>query len=155
MKVARNATCSLAVEDAERFGELRAIVGDPREVGIGELLVRRAPGEVDVGGVGRGADQHRVAVGEILRELAIADDLGRADEGEILRPVEQDLPLAVGLGEVDRLACGQRGHALLDGKNEFGKLVANGKHASSSPVFVHCVKRIVQLHIGAGTHRSN
>ena len=39
-----------------------------------------------------------VAVREIALQLAIADDLGRADEGEVLRPVEDDLPLAVGLG---------------------------------------------------------
>ena len=96
----------VAVEDAERLGQLRAIVRDPGEIGIGELLVGAAPGEVDVGGVGRGADQDGVAVREILRELAIAGDLGRADEGEVLRPEEQDLPLAVGLGEVDRLPAG-------------------------------------------------
>ena len=64
-----------------------------------------------------------------LLQLAIADDLGRADEGEVLRPVEEDLPLAVGLAEIDRLAGRQRGRALLDGKLEGGKLVTNGQHA--------------------------
>ena len=94
-----------------------------------ELLVRAAPCEVDVRGVGRGADQLGVTVGEIGLELVIADDFGRADKGEILGPVEEHLPLAVGLAKVDRLAGGKRGRALLDREIESGKLVPNGKHS--------------------------
>ncbi len=82
-------------------------------------------------GVGRGADQDRIAIGEVALQLAIADDFRRADEGEILRPIEQDLPLAVGLAKVDRLAGRKGGCALLDGNGEIGKLVTNGKHEDS------------------------
>ena len=138
MKVARKATPSSGwrmPSASDSFLLLSAIHG---KSAVGELLVRLAPGEVDVGGVGRGADQHGVAVGEIALQLAIADDLGRADEGEILGPEEQDLPLAIGLGKVDRLAGGQRGGALLDGKGERGKLVANGKHVEISPICDAC-----------------
>jgi hypothetical protein len=103
-----------------------------REVGLGETLVRLAPREVDEIGVGRGADQDRVTVGEILGEVAITDDLGRAHEGEVLRPPEQDLPLAGIVLVGQRLAVGQRRHALLNRNLELGNLVANGEHRSFS-----------------------
>ena len=106
MKVARKATPSGATMPSASASSLR-VIRDPREVGRGEALVGLAPGVVDEIGVGRRADQDRVAIGEIALEIAIADDLGRADEGEVLRPEEQDLPLAVGCGEIDRLAGGQ------------------------------------------------
>ena len=71
-----------------------------------------------------------IAVAEIGQQLAIADDLGRADEGEVLGPEEDDLPLAVGLAEVERLAGRQRA-ALLDGNGEGGEFVADGEHGRS------------------------
>src|SRR3546814_20674082 len=77
------------MKNAEPVSQLLRIVGDPGEIRVGEPLVRLAPGAVDMGGIGRSADQHRVAVREILVQLAITDDLGRADEGEVLRPVER------------------------------------------------------------------
>src|SRR5205085_11973010 len=81
-------------------------------------------------GVGRAADQDGVAILEIVLQVAVADDLGRADEGEVLRPEEDDLPLAVRLGEVERLACGQLA-ALLDGNGDGGEFVTDGEHVQS------------------------
>ena len=52
----------ILVEDAERSSELLLVIGDPREVGLSKLFVGAAPREVNVRGVGRGADQDRVAV---------------------------------------------------------------------------------------------
>src|SRR3546814_7085558 len=104
------------MKNAEPVSQLLRIVGDPGEIRVGEPLVRLAPGEVDMGGIGRSADQHRVAVREILVQLAITDDLGRADEGEVLRPLAKDLPLPVRLAEIDRLFGRQCGRALLDRK---------------------------------------
>ena len=52
------------------------------------------PGELDEFIVGRAAEDDRVAIGELLAELGEFGDLGRADEGEVLRIEEDDLPLA-------------------------------------------------------------
>src|SRR3546814_4676793 len=79
-------------DDAKRVGEFLLVVGDPGEIAVGEPLVRLAPCEVAEIGVGGSADQHRIPAGEVALQIAIADDLGRADEGEVLRPVEHDLP---------------------------------------------------------------
>src|SRR3546814_2115759 len=77
-------------DDAKRVGEFLLVVGDPGEIAVGEPLVRLAPCEVDEIGVGGSADQHRITVGEVALQIAIADDLGRADEGEVLRPVRSE-----------------------------------------------------------------
>src|SRR5205814_9856206 len=61
---------------------------------LAQVLVLTAPAELAEFVVGRAAQQHRVALGELTRELVEADDLGRADEGEVLRPEVDDLPLA-------------------------------------------------------------
>jgi hypothetical protein len=53
-----------------------------------------APGEVDELGVDAGAEELRVAVEELLVQLAEGGNLGGADEGEVLGPEEDDLPLA-------------------------------------------------------------
>ena len=80
------------------------------------------------------AMEHGIAVFEIAFEAGIADDLGRADEGEVLRPIEDDLPLAgESGGEVKRLACGKRSYALLDGDGDRGKFVADGQHEEKTP----------------------
>ncbi|MCY1465331.1 hypothetical protein D9M71_834620 [compost metagenome] len=54
-----------------------------------------APGQLDELVVGRTAEDHGVAVFEVLAQLGEGLDLGRADEGEVLRVEEDDLPLAV------------------------------------------------------------
>ena len=83
--------------------------------------------------VGRDAVDHRVAIGEVAVQLAEGDDLGRADEGEILRPEEYDLPLAgVGLSG-DFGECGVEvealGPALHGLEVELREGVANRQHA--------------------------
>jgi hypothetical protein len=63
-----------------------------------------------------------------LLSLPKAGDLGRADEGEVLRPEEHDLPLA-GVGLVVDLREGRPGigaHHRLEVEGR--KLVANGQH---------------------------
>jgi len=65
-----------------------------------------APGEVDEFGVGRGAVDDRVAVLEVAGEFAEGRDLGRADEGEVLGPEEDDLPFAGVVVRADRAEGG-------------------------------------------------
>src|SRR5258708_8149975 len=81
------------VEDAERLAELALEVGQHREgkrLQVGMVLAPRQMHEL---GVGRGAVEHRVAVVELAVELAESGDLGRTDEGEVLRPQKHTLPL--------------------------------------------------------------
>ena len=85
----------LLVEDAERRGKFALDVGQHREGQVLEVGMVLPPGQMHELAVGRDAVDHRVAVGEIATELAEAGDLGGADEGEILRPEEHDLPLAL------------------------------------------------------------
>ena len=54
-----------------------------------------APGVVHVLAVGAHAEQLRIARLEFLVELAERGDLGRAHEGEVLRPEEDHAPLAL------------------------------------------------------------
>ncbi|MCY1171802.1 hypothetical protein D9M73_119250 [compost metagenome] len=117
------------VENAELRSEHAAIVGQPREIGRRQIGIGLAPCQVDVRGIGRSADQHRVTIFEIALQARITDDLGRADEGEILRPVEQHLPLARKGVLAERFTGGQRVDALLDGNGEIGELIANGQHS--------------------------
>ena len=53
-----------------------------------------APGQVHELGIGAAAENLRVAILELMIELAESRDLGGADESEILGPEEIDLPLA-------------------------------------------------------------
>src|SRR5690606_35671724 len=53
-----------------------------------------APGELDELVVRRAGEHDRIALLEVADELVVADDLGRADEGEVLRVEIDDLPLA-------------------------------------------------------------
>src|SRR5262249_20411805 len=74
-------------------------------------------------------------LGVTLEELAVLlselRDLGRADEGEVHGPEEDDLPLArvVLVGDVLELLALLQAHRRLE--VERGKLVANGQHCSS------------------------
>src|SRR4029077_20107989 len=80
------------VEDAERSAQLALDVGEPGEGDLAEILAALQPGEMDEVAVGREPEQLRVAIGELAVQLVEADDLGRADEGEILWPREQHQP---------------------------------------------------------------
>jgi hypothetical protein len=68
------------------------VVGEPREDDLAEIVAALPPGEMDEIAIGRQAEKLRVAVGELAVQLVEADDLGRADEGEILGPGEEDQP---------------------------------------------------------------
>src|SRR5216684_5384321 len=116
------------VEDAERLGELALEVGQHREGQRLQVGVVLAPRQVHELGIGRGAVEHRVAVVELAAELAEGGDLGRTDEGEILRPEEHDLPLAGSalVGNVLEGGPGVGAHHRLE--VEGGKLVADGQH---------------------------
>src|SRR6185312_2799461 len=77
------------------------------------------------------AIDHRVAVLELAVQRAEAGDLGRADEGEILRPEEHDLPFARVRGVVE-IAEGGFGVGRNDALQfEFGEFVTNGQHRVS------------------------
>src|SRR5205809_4870410 len=83
-----------AVADAELVDERALRVAEAPVAELAQVLVITAPAELGELVVGRAAEQDRVALLELLRELVEADDLGRADEGEVLRPEVDDLPLA-------------------------------------------------------------
>src|SRR5512134_1345946 len=122
----------LPVENAERRRELALDIGEHREREVLQVRMLAAPREVDELAVGRGAVDHRVAVVELAVQLAERRDLGRAHEGEVLRPEEDQLPLA-GVGPVgdagEGLVLLQRHHGL---EVELGNAVANGQHVRSS-----------------------
>ena len=90
-----------------------------------------APRQVDVLAVGARAQHLRVAILELAVLLAELRDLGRADEREVLRPEEDDLPLArvVVVGDVLELLALLEAHGGLE--LERGELVSNGQHVCS------------------------
>ena len=94
MNVARCATPASGSRTPSAVDELALDVRQHRERQVAQVLVALAPGEVHELRVGADAVELRVAVAELLVELAEGRDLGRADEGEVLRPEEEDLPLA-------------------------------------------------------------
>src|SRR6185436_1897967 len=83
---------------------------------------------------GRAAHEDRIALLELRRQLVEADDLGRADEGEVLRPEVDDLPLAreALLGDLlegrDAVFLVLVEAGLYAGDAERFELVANGFH---------------------------
>lgn len=90
----------VAIGDAVRRAHAEAV--NQRALGVGELPDRQLvqvpviapPGELAELVVGRAAQHHGVAVLEVLRQAGEFGDLSRADEGEVLRIEEDDLPLA-------------------------------------------------------------
>src|SRR6266853_444237 len=116
------------VEDAQRLGQFALEVGQHRErqgLQVGMVLAPRQMHEL---GVGRNTVEHRVAVVEVAVELAESGDLGRTDEGEILRPEEHDLPFAgvalVGTILEGGLGVGAHRRLEIEGR----KLVTDGQH---------------------------
>src|SRR5690348_2406942 len=80
--------------------------GDVRELPLVEALeigMVAPPAELRELVVGRAAENDRVAILEVLRELGEADDLRRTHEGEVLGVEVDDLPLAGKRFFVDRL----------------------------------------------------
>jgi hypothetical protein len=87
---------------------------------------------VDELGVGRHGQHLAVTVGKLLVQIAETLDLGRADEGEVLRVEENELPLALVrlVGDVDeRVFDLVRERAAVDSLEvELGELIANAQH---------------------------
>ncbi len=90
-----------------------------------------APLEVDILRVGGGAQNLRIAVGEVLVALSELGDLRGADEREVHGPEEENLPFGeVGpVGDFLELLAGFKAHDGL--KCERRKTIANGKHEVS------------------------
>ena len=95
MKVARSATPSCLSRMPSALRQLALDVGQHRERQVLQVgVVLRARPGARTRCRWRRRDL-RVAVGELAVELAEGGDLGRADEGEVLGPEEDDLPLAL------------------------------------------------------------
>src|SRR5262249_4082070 len=86
---------SFGVEDAELGGQLALDVGEHREGEIPQLFLFAAPGQVHELAVDAHAEDLRITSLELLVQLAEGGNLGRAYEGEVLRPEEHDAPLAL------------------------------------------------------------
>ena len=84
----------LRVAHAELVDERAGRVGELPLRQLRQVLVLPAPGELHELVVRRAAEHDGVAVGEVLGQLGEADDLGRADEGEVLGIEVDHLPLA-------------------------------------------------------------
>src|SRR5580704_1480052 len=116
------------VEDAERLGKLALEVGQHGEGQRPEVGMVLAPRQMHELRIGRDAVEHGVAIVELAVEPAEGGDLGRADEGEILRPEEHDLPFA-GIALVGNVLEGGPGvgaHHRLEVEGR--KLVADRQH---------------------------
>src|SRR5690606_38059271 len=81
------------VQHAQGAGQLAAVVGELPDRQLVQVGVVAAPGQLGELIVGRTAQNHGVAVLEVLAQLGEGGDFGRADEGEVLRVEEDDLPL--------------------------------------------------------------
>ncbi len=128
---------AVSVLDTEGTHQVVADVGEHRERDLDELRVGCTPVEVGELVVTGAAENDGVAVIELFVELAERGDLGRADEGEVLRVEEHDLPLAdvrlVGdLLKVVIRRCSvsvAQVAALESGQIELGKLVTDGEQS--------------------------
>src|SRR5437899_10069141 len=89
-----------------------------------------APRQVDVVRIGTGAEDLRIARLEIADPTSELDDLGRADEGEIHRPIEYDPPFAREASVRDLLELASVFEARDSHEPELRELVANGQHLS-------------------------
>src|SRR4029077_8110811 len=83
----------LGIEDAECTRELALDVREHRERQRLQLRLLTSPREMHVLAVDAHTEQLCIARPELLLELAEGGNLGRADEGEILRPEKHDFPL--------------------------------------------------------------
>src|SRR5512132_875446 len=119
------------VEDAESGAQLSLDVRQHGKRQVPEIRVGLPPCEMNELAVRRYPVHDRVAVGELVVELAESGDLGRAYEREILRPEEHDLPLPF-VGPIRNL----RERPLRIGRYdspqiETRKPVTNGQHLHS------------------------
>ena len=146
------AVCNaVLVQDAQCAGQLTLEVGCHDDGQVHELLVGTAPCVVGVLVVDGNTDNLAVAGLELVSELAECCDFGGADEGEVLRPEEDDAPgvfvqtlggdggeVVFGLGCFDvsqltgdnagELVCGE---LVADGQNCHGVLLSASCRADS------------------------
>src|SRR6185312_3288178 len=132
---------TVGVEHSGGLDEFALDVRQHRKGHLLEVFMLRAPLEVDEFAVDRNPQDLRITVLELVVELTERRDLGRAHEGEVLRPEEHHAPLTrvvvtghrgevvAGLLRVNlrQIAADQRGQAV------GGKLVANCQHGASTP----------------------
>jgi len=90
------------MQNAKSVRQFVLDVGEHREWQVVQVLVALAPVEVNIVAVRAHAEHLRVARRKFLVQLAEGRDFGRADEGEVLRPGEENSPLALvaGVGDV-------------------------------------------------------
>jgi hypothetical protein len=137
------------IQHAEGAGELAAVVGEVPDRQAVQVGMFPAPAQLGVLVVGRAAQDHRVALLELTAQAGELGDLGRADEGEVLRVEEDDLPLAGEALVVERL---EGALAILFMAVELGlhardlelrQLLANTQHQSLRTVCVVESRRLV------------
>src|SRR5690625_5001031 len=83
------------VKDAELGGELTLQVGEHRELQVPKVLIVALPGQVNELAVRGEAEDLGIAVGKLLVQRREGCNLGRANEGKVLRPSKEDQPLAL------------------------------------------------------------
>ena len=128
MKVARSGTPLGLVEDAEGGRELAPCVGEHGEGKGAKGRMILPPREVHVVRVGAAAEHLGPAGTKVRLPPAELGDLGRADEGEVHGPEEDDEPLAgvvVAADLAELLARLEAHHGL---ELEVGETIANGQH---------------------------
>src|SRR5690606_71321 len=82
-------------EDAERFSQAFAGIGDHREAEVAEIVMILAPGQVYKFTVCRSAEEYRIAIGEVGKILVEFGNFSRAYKGEVFGPPEHNSPFAV------------------------------------------------------------
>src|ERR1039458_7196226 len=115
----------LRIQNAERRAEFAFDVGQHGEGQVVQIGVMSPPGVVDELAVGAASQDLRVAILKLLVEFAEGRDLRRADEGEVLRPEEINLPLILEVLVADGLKRFSlfEAHGGLEGIS--GKLLSN------------------------------
>src|SRR6185312_15394115 len=117
-------TC-LRIEHPEAARQVPLDVGEHGEGQIPQLVLLPPPGKVHELAVDADAEHLCVAGLELFVQPAESGDLGRTDEGEVLRPEEDDLPLAgkAVLGDgLEGAVEAARDHA---GEGEIGEMLTN------------------------------
>ena len=122
---------------AQTVNQFAARVSELPDRQFCEICVVAAPGQLHELVVRGTAEHNSVAIFEVASQTGEFSDFSRADEGEVFRVEEDDLPLALKGILRDRL---ERAFAVLlmlhefrlyAGDSELGKLFANAKHSDS------------------------
>ncbi len=95
----------LRIANAQHIDQRTGRVGKHPVIQPVQILVVAPPCQLDELVIGRAAEQHRIAIFEIIRQLRETDDFSRANESEVLRVKVNDLPLARERALVDVFEC--------------------------------------------------